>query len=149
MKKTVSFLIALLLILSCASVSFADDIAKYRLKRHGMSDEDILQMYDLTISEMQRRGLSPIRSGGVAVPPGLYQVGVDIPQGTYRLEFPDDDLDYGFITLFDENKEMTHFLNVGKLHHVQVFGKLELIDGMYFQLTDTTATFYPYTGLFQ
>lgn len=147
MKKVITLILIFVMMFLC-STALADDVAKYKLQRHGLSDDKIMEMYQLTVEEMERRGLSPFQTEGVTVPPGLYKIGVDIPQGVYRLEFPDDDYDYGFITLFNSNNEQTHFLSVGKLNNVQVFGKLELVNGMSFQLIDTTAVFYPYTGLF-
>lgn len=117
-----------------------------------MNDQEIMLCYQLTMEQMNKRGLSPYSSArGVTVPQGRYTVGVDIPAGTYRLEFPDDEFDTGMIYIYpDADTEYpAKWYSVGKYSHVQILGKLELSEGMIFDLQDTTATFYIYTGLLQ
>lgn len=114
-----------------------------------MSDQEIMVCYLMTMEQMNKRGLSPYSNDyGVMVPAGRYTVGVDIPAGVYRLEFPNDEYDTGSIMIYDSEGMLQNWYQVGKGSQVQVYGKLELTEGTIFELSDTTATFYTYTGLF-
>lgn len=144
MKRAITFILILLLFCSSSLASSIDN------PFDTMSDEEILLCYQLTMDQMQRRNLSPYStSAGVTVPAGKYTVGIDIPAGIYRLEFPNDEYDVGTIFIYVSGKEYPdNYYSVGKGAQVPVYGKLELVDGMVFDLQDTTATFYTYTGLF-
>lgn len=142
MKKALALLLSFCVLFGF-SLAEEDDLFELA------TDDQILNCYNLTMKHMRKRGLSPYAaSSGVVVPAGKYIIGEDIPAGSYRLEFSDDPYDSGSIFLYDENGVFLHVLFVGKLENVQVYGKLDLVDGMIFDLRDTTATFYTYTGLF-
>lgn len=148
MKKVITLILIFVMMFLC-STALADDVAKYKLQRHGLSDDKIMEMYQLTMEEMERRGLSPYSSQhGVIVPAGRYTVGIDIPAGVYRLEFPDDEYDAGMIYIYEQDEYPAKWYSVGKGAQVPVYGKLELVEGTVFDLQDTTATFFVYTGLF-
>lgn len=152
MKRVITILLTLVMILSFIPfVAYASSSAGRLMNKKFivMTDDEILEMYDLIMTQFKRRNLSPYSaSKGVAVPPGRYTVGVDIPAGIYRLEFPDDDYDVGTIYIYTTEEYPDKWYTVGKGAQVQVFGKLELVEGTIFDLQDTTATFYIYTGLF-
>ena len=142
MKKVVALLLSFCFLFG---LSLAEDEDLFELA----TDEQIINCYNLTMKHMRKRGLSPYAtSAGVVVPAGKYTVGADIPAGSYRLEFSDDPYDSGRILLYDESGKLLQVLLVGKNENVQIYGKLDLVDGMIFDLQDTTATFYTYTGLF-
>lgn len=143
MKKIIIVLIILSVLCPVSFATTADNPFET------MTDEEIMACYQLTMEQMNKRGLSPYSSSqGVTIPAGVYVIGKDIPQGSYRIEFPDDDLDYGFIHLFDANGEKLRMFSVGKLNNVSEIGKLDLVDGMTFELDDTSSVFYTYKGLF-
>jgi hypothetical protein len=147
MKRFLIIIFAVIII-PTSSFALSSTGRKMRQKFTIMTDEEILEMYDLILDQFERRNLSPYSSmHGVVVPAGTYQVGIDIPAGSYRLEFPDDDFDSGRLFTYNKDGSINKILFVGKLENVQTIGKLDLIDGTYFDLEDTTAIFYKYAGL--
>ena len=144
MKKMIIFIIILSVFCTASYATSFDNPFET------MSDQEIMVCYQFTMEQMDKRGLSPYSTArGVTVPQGRYTVGVDIPAGAYRLEFPDDEFDTGMIYIYIPGKDLPDkWYSVGKYSNVQVFGKLELVEGTIFELQGTTATFYTYTGLF-
>ena len=140
------FLLCIISVLICCSCSFAEQETQFA----EFSNDDLIECFRFTVELMKVRGLSPYSSEyGVTVPAGRYTIGVDIPAGIYRLEFPDDDYDAGMIYIYIPGQDYPDsWYSVGKGVNVQVYGKIELKDGMIFDLQDTTATFYKYKGLF-
>ena len=148
MKKLLCLLTVLMMVSSvaCASSSTGRLMSK---KFYVMTDDEILEMYDLIMGQIERRGLSPYNSEqGVKVPAGVYRIGDDIPQGSYRIVFPEDRTDYGVIFLYDKDGELLRSFTVGNLNNVPEIGKLDLINGMTFELDNTSSVFYAYKGLF-
>lgn len=149
MKKTLFYFLAVIALLF--SVTSADAEAQWITKNSiaAMSNDEILEIHDIIMSELEKRGLSAYSSeNGVMVPPGSYTVGVDIPQGTYRLSFPNDnDFTSGLIFLYDESGNMLTFYSVGNIVGVSEIGRIDLLNGMTFELKDMMAMFYEYKGL--
>lgn len=114
-----------------------------------MSDDEIMEMYDLIMAQFERRGISQYSTEhGVTVPPGTYTIGVDIPEGTYRIEFPtDNEYVSGLIYLYDKSGELIKFYSAGKIVDVPEIGKIELLNGTTFELRDIMSVFYEYKGL--
>ena len=152
MRKVITFFFIFVMILSFVPFCACASSATGRLMNKKfivMTDDEILEMYDLIMTQIERRNLSPYSTAkGVTVPPGRYTIGVDIPAGTYRLEFPDDDFDTGMIYIYSTSEYPDRWYTVGKFAQVQMFGKLELAEGEILDLQDTTATFFTYAGLF-
>lgn len=144
MKKVITFVMLFVMIFLSSS------LAEQGTPFAEFSDEDLIECYRFTVELMKIRGLSFYSTDyGVVVPAGRYTVGVDIPAGTYRLEFPDVNYNSGMIYIYVPGKEYPdQWFHVGNAAQVPVYGKLELTDGMIFDLQDTTATFYTYKGLF-
>lgn len=145
------FICVIFVLLMAVSVSFASSsVGKSMNKKFiVMSDDEILEMYDLIMKQFERRGLSPYSTEtGVTVPAGVYTIGTDIPQGSYRIKFPDDDLDYGNILLFGSDGERIRVYSVGRLNNVPEIGKIDLVNGMIFELDSTSSVFFTYKGLF-
>ena len=148
MKKLICILVVAMLIPSVSMAIPFTDIMINRLD--SITDEEIFELYSGIIEQFDKRNLSPYSSAeGVAVPAGRYTIGEDIPVGVYRLEFPNDMYDSGRILIFKNGEEIPdNIYFVGAGENVPVYGKLELSDGMIFELQDTTATFFVYSGLF-
>ena len=148
MKRIIAILLILLLLASTAS---AELTKMQRMKKYvaAMNRAELSEMFGMVMEQMIRWNVSPYSSEtGVPVPPGRYTVGTDIPAGAYRLEFPDVEYDSGIIGLYTQSGDLIDYYIVGKTENVLAIGKLELTEGMIFELKSTTATFYKYKGIF-
>ncbi len=85
---------------------------------------------------------------GVRVPAGVYNVGEDIPAGTYRIEY-NQQTGYDFCSFLAINEaEDFGFTTTLGLGSTSEIGKIELTDGTYIEITGGEVYFYTYTGLF-
>ena len=136
MKK----LITLLLILAMLPVIALADLPDIS----GLSTDDLIELNH----QIQLRLFSEQLVSGVKVPPGSYVIGEDIPAGTYRVDFPVvSDLLMGLFMAYTEDYSDYVTYYIGE-NNTTAIGKVELKEGMTLEISDTTAIFYAYTGLF-
>lgn len=93
MKKPISIIAIVLVFLSLASFTFANDVTKSNiLDLSGYSVEELLQIRDEVDKELFNKG------GFVIVEEGIYVVGKDIGAGTYIIKpYPKEENDYSDI----------------------------------------------------
>ena len=136
MKK----LITLLLILAMMPVIALADLPDIS----GLSTDELIELNH----QIQLRLFSEQLVNGVKVPPGSYVIGEDIPAGTYRVDFPVvSDLLMGLFMAYTEDYSDYATYYIGE-NNTTAIGKVELKEGMTLEISDTTAIFYAYTGLF-
>ena len=138
MKKLFVILLITVMLLPVVSLADLPDIS-------GLSEEELLELNH----QIQLRLFSEKLVDGVTVPPGIYSIGVDIPAGTYRMEFPQaTDIAIGLVMEYDNTKKVNCSYQIGEAVGVTSVGKMELHEGMTLEIDNCTAVFYPYAGLF-
>ena len=136
MKK----LITIILILAMLPVIALADLPDIS----GLSTDELIELSH----QLQLRLFSDQLVNGVKVPPGSYVIGEDIPAGTYRVDFPVvSDLLMGLFMAYTEDYSDYVTYYIGE-NNTTAIGKVELKEGMTLEISDTTAIFYAYTGLF-
>lgn len=97
-------------------------------------------------SENDASDAEPVDS--LVVPPGKYQVGPEIPQGTYRVVCEEA---YGMasFSVFDSEKAVfpSYDTLLSPLMGNAEIGKIELKKGSYVEVAEGSVTLYTYTGL--
>lgn len=141
MKKLVSILVLVFLVVSSAA---AEDI-----NLSSLSFDQLVQLQSrITMEIMQRNEWQE-----VTVPAGIYEVGKDIPAGTWSLEMADKGMcevllypnkaqseqEFGF-SLFD--------VVLSELLEKTTVGKLDMQNGNILQLSGNVI-FRPFTGMFK
>ena len=137
MKKTISILLVILILFPCFSLADLPDISE-------LSVEELIELNH----QIQFRLFSENLINGVEVPSGVYIVGEDIPEGTYRLEvlFPKAG---GYLTVYESKESNKSIVSsfLGEYWGVTAIGKIELTNGNVVDIS-TSLRFFAYTGLF-
>lgn len=146
MKKI--FIVFLALALLCSSA----------LADHGSVQEwlDVLaQFEDIRVVEDANEAAQRIlfehyaaSAEGVKVPAGNYTVGVDIPSGTYRIEYHGT-IDTDFVSFLASNESTCFgFTSILGFTGASEIGKIELTDDTAVQISGGDVYFFYYTGIF-
>ena len=135
MKKIVALLLALMLCLG-SFPAFADvDLSAY-------SQEELIALRDLINLELLKRGIEK----EVTVPIGMYEVGVDIPAGTYTVKPKPNG--YANIEVWKSvSSKYSMSSEFVSDYDKEYIGKLKLIDGNIIEITHGSLVFSPYQGL--
>lgn len=132
MKKIVAFLLALMLCLG-SFPAFAD------VNLSACTQEELLALRDSINKELLKRGIEK----AVEVPPGIYIVGEDIPEGTYTITTYASSW-FCSLTVSDRSgKRVFH----GSFDNGEKIGKLVLENGYNVEIEYENAVFSPYQGL--
>ena len=134
MKKILALTVALLLFVTSAYAA-APDLTNY-------SFEELLEIQRLLTAEIMSRD----EWKEVAVPPGTYIVGIDIPAGTYSVEVRQAET--VFRVYEQENGKKLISTALYSIYEDQKqIKKLVLEDGNIVEIISCTVHFSPYTGL--
>lgn len=133
MKKIVALLLAVLICLG-SFPAFAD------VDLSGYTQEELLALREAIKQELLKRGIEK----EVTVPIGMYEVGVDIPAGTYTLK-PNG---FSVIEVWKSisSKNSMFYEGVSEIDNESI-GKLILIEGNIVEITYGSFVFSPYQGL--
>lgn len=138
MKKLITIILALALLLPAASLADLPDIS-------GLTVDELLELNH----QIQLRLFSEKLIDGVDVPAGDYIVGEDVPAGTYRMKvgFPSSG---GYLTIYESQERKISVVEsfLGEYWGVTEIGKIELKDGNMIHLSGNTLRFFAYAGLF-
>ena len=138
MKKLITIILALALLLPAASLADLPDIS-------GLTVDELLELNH----QIQLRLFSEKLIDGVDVPAGDYIVGEDIPAGTYRMKvgFPSSG---GYLTIYESQERKISVVEsfLGEYWGITEIGKIELKDGNMIHLSGNTLRFFAYAGLF-
>lgn len=135
MKKLLIVLLALIL---TAVPAFAEDYAS-------MSDEELWAANKAIQAELWARSIA---KDGVTVPTGVYNVGEDIPAGTYRIVIaPDCVLSMITMNYYNEKYEMDDSDLFSMTKNQPEIGKIDLSKYTSIEISGPVV-FYAYTGLF-
>lgn len=140
MKRLITVILIMVLILPAAAGS--EDLFTTKLGDLTFDQLMILNK-NIQIRLFQKGAVS-----GVIVPAGVYKVGEDIPEGTYRIEYtPLTPTSFCSFMAVNEEPFLSFFTLLGFDSSTEV-GKLELPAGTEITLTGGSVTFSTYTGLF-
>ncbi len=132
MKKIVALLLALMLCLG-SFPAFADvDLSAY-------TQEELISLRDLINQELLKRGIEK----AVEVPPGIYIVGEDIPEGTYTITTYASSW-FCSLNVSDRSGKRVFY---GSFNDGEKIGKLVLENGYTVEIEYENAVFSPYQGL--
>lgn len=103
MRKTISVVLAFLILVLFSVSSFAETIDLSQI-----SNDDLVQLYQNIQSEFVNRGMEK----SAHLPAGRYMVGKDIPVGTYIIKVRTGNKSSGIIAIYDETliKEDDHLI---------------------------------------
>lgn len=133
MKKIVALLLALLLCLG-SFPAFAN------VNLSACTQEELLALRDSINQELLKRGIEK----EVTVPIGMYEVGVDIPAGTYTLK-PNG---FAVVEVWKNvSSKYSMFYEGVSASDKEYIGKLILIEGNIVEITYGSFVFSPYQGL--
>lgn len=138
MKKLLSLILALALLLPAAALADLPDIS-------GLTDDELLELNH----QIQLRLFSEQLVNGVEVPAGEYTVGSDLPAGVYRMEVVTPSAG-GYLYVFASAERQTPVNQsfLGEYWGVMEIGKIELTDGNVLRISGNSLRIFPYTGLF-
>lgn len=117
----------------------------FEIKLDAMSDAELLALN----RRVQTRLFSEKLVNGVKVPEGVYSVGTDIPEGSYRVEMiHNSEYDACVIDVYDAAGTETYFTSLGFPGSSYEIGKLTIRSGDSISILGGTVIFYAYSGLF-
>lgn len=146
MRKLFVLFLILSLLLPAAALAENPRRAEWQEK---LSVYDLEELLDINAALENLLFEKKINTIGVEVPPGEYTVGADFPAGTYRVEFPDlSDVTMGTFTAVDPADYSPYYDYYISTFQSTKIGKIELQDGMTLTISNVSAVFYTYTGLF-
>lgn len=133
MKKILAFVLALLL--CCGSVAFAD------VSLADLTAEELIALRAQINAELMKRGIEK----EVFVPIGIYEVGIDIPEGVYTVKTYKSGAE---ITVYEDEKHSRYIISEYLSYYDgDYIGKLTLKDGYIVIIEDGTLCFSAYKGL--
>jgi hypothetical protein len=137
MRKLITLLLIAALLLPAAALADLPDIS-------GLTEAELIELN----RKIQLRLFSEKLVEGVEVPPGVYMVGEDIPEGKYRVEYRTENK-YSLAT-FDAYREEPFFSFQSILGYTNPYeiGKIELSNGIKIRIENASLFFYGYSGLF-
>lgn len=137
MKKLLTLIIALALILPAAASASIPDI----------SDLTEVELHELQ-RQIQLKLFSDKLVDGVKVSPGVYVVGKDIPEGEYRIEYQTEDKHA--LATFSAYREEPFFSFSSVLGYSGPYeiGKIELTAGITVRIESDSLYFFGYSGMF-
>lgn len=143
MKRLLAILLAIMILVPATASASNSNRLKWN-KRFITLEEEELMDANYALQQVIFKKFADV--DGVTVPSGTYIIGEDIPEGTYRIEFENiPDTIVGFICASDSEDDVSFFINESASTSI---GKIELKEGMTLIVSNVTAVFYTYTGLF-
>lgn len=133
MKKIVALLLALLLCLGSFPAFAELDFSRF-------TSDELIYLRNEINKELLKRGIEK----EVEVPIGKYEVGVEIPAGTYTIRSEG----HGVIEVYENSSAKYYTFHEGLTSWNNTYiGKLTLVPGNIVEITYGTLIFSPYQGL--
>ena len=136
MKKLITIILILALLLPAAALADLPDISVLTM-------DELIELN----RQIQLKLFSEKLIDGITVPSGVYTVGVDIPEGTYKIVYhmPFDTAFCSFFLREAEGGVYATQLGFGSSTEI---GKIYLKNNAYVSIDGGSVVFYPYVGLF-
>lgn len=136
MRKLITLLLIAALFLPAAALADLPDISN-------LSSEELIELN----RQIQLKLFSEKLLDGITVPSGVYTVGTDIPEGTYRIVYhmPYDTAFCSFHLQEAEGGIYSTLLGFGSSTEI---GKIYLRNNAYVSIDGGDVVFFPYAGLF-